>query len=523
MTADPMTGEAEPIAGASQPIESNSDYPQVGYYGQSEWDTLLAQRPGGELAASPTPTTTPATPPSATDMEIVRFIFKNHPPELGTLTEEFLQKVEAGEYRDFTLQEVDLTGDGTPEILVSGRADTFDLFVAILTHDSTGELRELFYTANTNGKYVGEVRATVREQQVIADFLTATGGTGYLEMTWEQRWIECQGHECELVWSVPLIRADRAVTAMIERHYAVTEVEQPNAETIHLTTHRFGLTIPALIEGEGGARPDTARRIVGPNTLETFRRDEPGGIYRLESQAQLGPGEEIAREFDLQTAETNNLVFEILSQPFTQADDSFDSEGLYQAQADLWGLPAPDQPDDPTWGSAVRQPDIAVHTGQPGQLGEWVAGVISALDTPQCRLMVLRQTAGKFQQIGRVDVPCTANLTHLAWADVTGDGSDELLLLTIPPEVEAVGQLQRLHVYTTTDNKLVELTTLDGFINGADGVGIRWEDTAEGFKVQAGLPLIDPDAFPTFSDIRLEREFQTYVWDEGSNGFKVTE
>ena len=209
-----------------------------------------------------------------------------------------------------------------------------------------------------------------------------------------------------------------------------------------------------------------------------------------------------------------------MSQLFSQADDSFDSEGLYQAQAELWGLPAPDQPDDPTWGSTVRQPDIVAHTGQPDLLGEWVAGIISALDTPQCRLTVLRQTAGKFQQMGRVDVSCTANLTHLAWADVTGDGSDELLLLTIPPEVEAVGQLQRVHVYTT-GNKLVELTTLDGFINGADGVGIRWESTAENFEVQAGLPLIDPDAFPTFSDIRLERELQTYVWDEGSQGFKV--
>ena len=171
----------------------------------------------------------------------------------------------------------------------------------------------------------------------------------------------------------------------------------------------------------------------------------------------------------------------------------------------------------------MRQPDIAVHTGPPGQLGEWIAGVISALDTPQCRLIVLRQTAGKFQQTGRVDVPCTANLTHLTWADVTGDGSAELLLLTIPPDAETGGRLQRLHVYTTTGNKLVELTTLDGFINGADGAGIRWESTVEGFEVQAELPLIDPDAFPTFGDIRLEREFQTYVWDEGVKGFKVTE
>jgi hypothetical protein len=263
--------------------------------------------------------------------------------------------------------------------------------------------------------------------------------------------------------------------------------------------------------------------VVGPDTLAVYRRAAPGEVYQLEGQTQLAPGQQIAQEFDWQSEESRRLLDAAISQPFYQADGSFDNDGFLAMQAELWGLPAPGLPDDPAWGSASRQLDIAAHSGLPEALGEWVAGLVSALDTPQCRLTVLHHTSGKFQQAGRLDLPCTANLTRLAWLDLTGDGRAELLLLTIPPDAEIAGKVQRLYVCGITDNRLSELATLDGAINGADGAGIRWESTAEGFKVEAGLPLIDPDANPNLADLRLERQFQTYVWDEGSRGLKVAE
>jgi hypothetical protein len=269
---------------------------------------------------------------------------------------------------------------------------------------------------------------------------------------------------------------------------------------------------------DSGAPPGSARRVVGPDTLAVYHREAVGEPYHLESLAQLRPGQEIAREFDWQNQETQTLLYEAISQPFYQADGSFDNDGFLESQAELWGLPAPGQPDDPTWGSASRQLDIASHTGSAGELGEWVAGLVGALDTPQCRLTVMRHEGGKFEQAGRLDLACTANLTRLAWADVTGEGQDELLLLTIPPEVETAGQMQRLYVY---NNNLTELAAFDGVINGEDGVGVRWESAAEGFKAEAGLPLIDPDANPNLADLRLEREFQTYRWDEESQSFKA--
>ncbi|GIK40184.1 MAG: hypothetical protein BroJett011_40170 [Chloroflexota bacterium] len=516
MAADPASGQSQAVPGASLALPE-----LVGYYGQSDLDALLALRPGGGLSAAPAPESPPVAAPNSANLELVRFIFQKHPPVLGTLAEEFLKKVEASRYTDFNVQEADLTGDGQPESIVSGSAEGLYLFAAILSRDPAGNLRELFHTENIEGKYLAQVRTKVDGSRVIADFLTSTGGAGYIETTWEQRWIECQVGACSQVWSGPLLTASRSVNWTARRDYTVTELEQPDATRLRLTTRRFGLKDLPL--SDTGSPPGTARRVVGPDTLAIYRRGTPGEVYQLESQTQLAPGQEIAQEFDWQSEESRRLLDAVISQPFYQADGSFDNDGFLAMQAELWGLPAPGQPDDPAWGTASRQLDIAAHSGPPGELGEWVAGLVGALDTPQCRLTVLHHDSGKFQQAGRLDQPCTANLTRLAWLDVTGDGQAELLLLTIPPDAEVAGKVQRLYVYGITENRLSELATLDGGINGADGAGIRWESTAEGFKVEAGLPLIDPDVNPNLANLRLERQFQRYVWDEGSRGFKVTE
>jgi dipeptidyl aminopeptidase/acylaminoacyl peptidase len=519
MAAEVATGKAEPVVGAVIPLPEF-----VGYYGQWDQDTLLAQRPGGELAAEPgaeaqaTPIVTP-TQASEADLELVRFIFEQHPPEVGTLTEDFLKQVEQGDYTDFSVQEVDLGDDSQPELLVSGRADVFHLFVAILRQPDSGQPQELFYTASNAGKYLGEVRAMVDEEgRVIADFLTATGGTGYLETTWEQRWIECGAATCTEVWAGPLLQASRSANWLIERQYAVSELEQTTPETIQVTTSRFGVTVPLLLTED--APPPEAQRTQGPDSVIVYQRD--GRVYQPASRSQVAPGQVIGREFDLQTQETNNLVHEVISQPLFAAD-TFDQEAYDTMLAELWDLPPAGQPEDLTWGSGSRQADIAAHTGPPGELGEWVAGVVGSLDGTECRLVVLRQTSGDLRVIGRADLPCTLSFTHLAWADVTGDGRPEALLTTIPPGEEASGRIERLHVFSPEASRLAELATLDGVINGPDGAGIRWQETEDGFRVEAGLPLIDLDALTGFEEIRLERDFEGYVWDAESESFEVEE
>ncbi|NIO71393.1 MAG: transglutaminase family protein, partial [Anaerolineae bacterium] len=48
MAADPATGQAQVIEGSRRPAPR-----AVGYYGQSDWDDLLAHRPEAPKAAVP--------------------------------------------------------------------------------------------------------------------------------------------------------------------------------------------------------------------------------------------------------------------------------------------------------------------------------------------------------------------------------------------------------------------------------------------------------------------------------------
>lgn len=52
MVSEPATGKTEPVPGVNQPIDLNGNDPQVGYYGQADWDALLAQRLGQVTAAT---------------------------------------------------------------------------------------------------------------------------------------------------------------------------------------------------------------------------------------------------------------------------------------------------------------------------------------------------------------------------------------------------------------------------------------------------------------------------------------
>ena len=77
-----------------------------------------------------------------------------------------------------------------------------------------------------------------------------------------------------------------------------------------------------------------------------------------------------------------------------------------------------------------------------------------------------------------------------------------------------------MYLYSVANDQLLELATLDGFINGADGAGIRWENREGGFRVEAGLPLVDLDSYPTLEKINLIRQFQSYEWDKSRNNFR---
>lgn len=253
---------------------------------------------------------------------------------------------------------------------------------------------------------------------------------------------------------------------------------------------------------------DTARRGIGPDVAEIYQRDDDG-IYRLQSVQPLTIGIELAKTIDGYTSQTFDLIRELLH------EQSADYDAYQIAVARFFELPTPDEPRDPVWGNAdVRHLDyyfhptsVATHNGHLMTAGQMFANLIVAQHRPVCRLVIHQLTMSHtFESIGQKELPCEINFSKLAWLDVTGDGQDELLWLTIPTD-QFEASLQRLYIFSARD-ELTLLASVEGYINGSDGVGIRWEGEGNQFMVFAGIPMEQSD----WAALTLERQFRHYQW-----------
>ena len=450
--------------------------------------------------------------PPLTDLEAAKILFNQRPLPIGELETTFRQQLTDGYFQDYTRQDVDVNGDGQPEILISGHISVWYLYFAILGYTAQGWQEWLYTTADS--KYCGDVRPTVTTDQITVDFLTCSGGTGVFDLAWEQHWVQCGTASCAVVWSAPLLRTERLVVWQTARTYEVATVEHPDPTTIRLTTQRFGVSSYPYPDTPSH-QPGTAQRSQGPTTVDIYQWD--GQRYHWQSRDEQTSGLTIQDQFDLMTQETYDLVWQQLYKAFEKPDGQLDGEGLEQAITTFWQLPPADATSG--WAAPHRRLAAAAHTGTPQALGEWIAGLVGTAEPFVCHLSLHHYTAEQLPAVAQQTVPCTRNFSRLAWVDLTGDGQDELLLLTIPPageadtNVESSAGMQRLHIYAVAD-KLTELAVIDGYVNGPDGAGIHWRaGDGAGVKpeVWAGLPLApltDPIGWPDRT-----RRFQLYRWD----------
>lgn len=484
-------------------------------------------RPTETSIPTPTPTLTPVptSTPLPTIVRTTYVLTAAHPTDQQVaqllLNRSWLnipQRSDGVPFNQFAQQDIDVDGDGQAEIVVAGKiAETSDAILYFAVLDQVHGVWEQVYTDKKYSHYCGEIRATVETDHIAVDFLTCGGGTGILEAWWNQAWIRCEENSCRQIWSAELFDTGRSVNFTYERGYQLGYVEQPDADTIQLTTHNFATNnlLPLNPVGPPSSITGTlytlARRSIGPDTIDTYRWN--GTLYQLESHEQITPGYKVVNEFDEQTNQTVSLVNAILGAPFQKTDGGFDSAGYSVATNEFWGPSA-----GVTWGDrwAQNYADAAAHNGELGHLGEWIAAVMRVgNDRPVCRLTVQHNISNTFTLAGRVELPCTSNFTRLSWVDVTGDGRDDLMLITLPPDEELVetgAGVQRLYVYDVS-NGLREIARLNGAINGADGAGIRWRETADGkVEILAGIPFLSLDRLPRKWPI-LERRFQVDRWD----------
>lgn len=421
-------------------------------------------------------------------------------------------------FNQFVRQDIDVDGDGQAEIVITGKIGEITnvtLYVAVL--DQINGFWEQVYADKKYGHYCGETRAVLETDHITVDFLTCGGGTGLLSAWWDQEWVKCEANACKTIWLARLFETGRSVNYSHDRGYTIGQIERPDVKTVRLIKDYFAITNLLPLEPYGPTPPykgdiySLTRRTVGPNTVDTYRWD--GAVFQHESHEQLAPGQVVMNEFDEQTDETTKLVSAILAAPFRKDNGEFDSDGYAKVTTEFWGPPA-----GVLWNRyGESYADVAAHNGQHDGLGEWIAAVTRiSNDRPMCRLTVQHYISGKFDLTGRVELPCISNFTHLAWVDVTGDGKDDLILITVPPDDES-GEtgagLQRLYLYEVGDGVKL-LAKLDGAVNGADGAGIRWQKTKDGkVEVLVGFPFMPLDNKLTTWPI-LQRRFQVYRWDE---------
>jgi hypothetical protein len=458
----------------------------------------------------PTPTPFILSDPTPNDLDVIRFVFNRRQPDTGAQTEYFFKDLATGEYSDFTRQDADINGDGQPEILISGSVGQLSAYTAILAYSDDDAWQEIFYIEEV-GRYCADVQSKVESSHVEVDFLTCGGGTGFFGLIWTQHWIQCNRDNCADVWSAPLLKTSITAHNTISRNYSISTIEQPDNQTVQLTVRRFEIAgIPLTV---GDFPVETPRRIVGPDIQQTYQWN--GSIYQLESEKQIALGLEITGEFDAGTNETFDSVNDLLRQPFKRSDDTYDYNKILSARAEFLGISDIDNQGDIIWQSEHYWPDVASRDGKTGQK---IASFVSAKNRPLCRLTIQRQILDGFELIGRVDVPCTAKFTRLFWVDINGDDDEELFMLTILPDSDG---LQRLYIYST-GKAFTELAIHDGAINGSDGVGIKWKNTGNDFRLLVGIPLLDrTNCNRSLSCLTLERLFETYRWDKESNSFQL--
>lgn len=463
----------------------------------------------------PTPTPFVLSGQAPADLDVIRYIFNRRRPDVGVSTDEFFEDLETGKYEDFIVHTVDVNGNGQSEILVSGHILNLSAYAAILTLSSDNSWQEMFYIEDT-GFYCADVQLNTDTEYVTIDFLTCWGGTGHLQLTWKQHWIECKEDNCSDVWSAQLLETSRVSYLTNSRDYSIATVEQIDSQIVRLVTHQFGFFgLPSTIAEEFPVEP--SRRIVGPDIKEIYRWN--GEVFQFEDRKQLSPGIEIVREFDEGTFEAFRPVDNVLRQPFENAQGSiYDNlDKVFGARASFLGIPITDDQSDIVWESESYLPEVAVRDRQTGQK---IAAFISAKNRPLCRLTVQQQNSNSFELIGREDVPCTAKFTRLFWEDIDSDGVNELLFLTIPPDSDG---FQRIHIYSVED-EFFEIVTKDGVMNGPDGVGIKWEHSEDEFQLLLGLAFIDgANCYTELSCATLERAFEKYVWESKTKSFQPVE
>lgn len=475
---------------------------------------VLSQSNNKAVAQKPTPISIP----DEKTLEIPIITFEGDiPKSIPSLAQERLDEIAQHGYPSFvTWKEADLTGDGKSEFILATKTPSlWHMSFTILQHVSNDEWHEL-YDLDTVGRYGPDYNITVDGQRLMIDMVITNGGTGRLQTEWKQLWIECDVAGCVESWSGTIMSTETAYTHTSNQgasSFAVSEIIKQGTEQIQVETKRLNIQVQYSSRDEDDVVV-TAQKTIGPNTIIVYERQ--GLIFEPVQWQTKMMAQVINREFDYETQYVNTFVDWLSHHKSRDETGKIDHDSFMKSKSELLGIPVEANLETNIKWNTKQGFNTAAHNGSPSKLGVWIAGLIQAENEPLCRLTVHRHENNTLTKVGHLDIPCLANFSQLAWIELTGDGPPELLLKTLHPHL-----FERLYIYSMEAPDLVELATLDGYLNGTDGSGLDWHVTPDGLIIQTQVSWLNVNETGSYKLIKanMDKGIQTYLWDVDSRSF----
>ncbi|PWH11995.1 MAG: hypothetical protein DDG60_15400 [Anaerolineae bacterium] len=445
-----------------------------------------------------------APPRSITDEELLRFLWQNYPSDRLSF-EQFRQ------YSRLKRAELDLTGDGQPEILaiLTGlRPNTADVFILSLRENA---LSEMFY-ARKFGRYALDVEFHEKQDGVLLRWIARNGGSNIRTTDLNEEYIRCAADACDSLsyerysWALSFASESESVTSVT--------ITQPSSEGDILTLKQYSYQVGTTLSREicydsagvqfgiSRIRPFTT---LGPETHALYRWNDQS--FELLSRRDARPELTISASAARHDSMFKRLLY-ALHDRWHQGN--IDPNQIEQDFLRFFGLESP---------SAVPcggETPLSLASGYAREIGvEVVVG------GQGCRLQAWRQPDWRAIQmldeieiIGRFDFPCNPDTVRLDWNDLNGDGVPEA-------SISSTQQFRETMHFFQISPAFTHLSELTGFLREPNFRGIEWEQRGERLLFYVGRPFWNQEDCHTSLSCysSLEHAFDCYEWQPQESRF----
>ena len=451
------------------------------------------------------------------DNVILQTIFKNHPPPVlsvvgDTTPNPGMTFEEFSKYLVYTREDVDINDDGRKEILFSGSMAIPPAWVFFLlyTNDNRNGLQELYYS-ETVGWRLADTQFKIVLPYMLVDFLTTSGGTGYSSYYSERNIVRCNESNCDSI-AYRYFSGDTAgdyhvSSANISENQVEIKVSgfyvysEPATETVCDTTGK-----------EYSLNKEDHRYYVDTSY---YRKYSWENNHFLQTDYRETPAFEVPGFFDgTYTGFIPALIRESIGSDATiqqTLDAYFEFFGATTEERNSPPvIPCNEVNQDSNW----LPYSIPTTVYQEMEEHNYYAAVNNV-----CKLIVWKKKSDVFDPklsdleiIGRERlVDCNPDFISFQWMNFTGSDIPELIITS------GISK-QTIWIYNVSESvKLIHQAS--GFSREDPMVGVQLQKISKDIILKVGLPRSNGHCLEAFNCFSLDKEFETFLWNNEMQTF----